>query len=156
MGYYATLEDWDIENAVISNVEEFEKERAKECEYGFAPDNLEIEYGENGKIKSFEFQEIDIKWYDQEEFSNLLAKYLVEGCVQFWFIGEDMEKWTWTVFPGFVLDGDWLEFDADTLHSKIADAPNNVKLMILEKYLSYWSSVLKKAEQNLKKAKESV
>lgn len=156
MGYYATLREYDIKDAVIKNVDEFEERRAKECLYGFEPENLQIIYGENGEIKDFDFQEYDTKWYDQEEFTNLLSEYLVEGSIQFWFEGEDMESWTWTAFPGVVIDGDWLQWEFDTLTIILekSSASPDIKDKIYKEYLEYWEKMRDQAVDNIVRVKD--
>ena len=152
MGYYATMLDWDTHTAKIKDVAEFEKRRAAECEYGFSPENLQITFGPDGSVKKFELQEVDVKWYDEQEFSALLREFLIDGYMRFWFIGEDLEQWDWTVFPGIVLDGNWEELNANFLYDifSTSKASESQKAKVIEKYCQYWNNILAKAKTNLK------
>ena len=156
MGYYATMLDWDTHTAKIKDVAEFEKRRAAECEYGFSPENLQISFGPDGSIKKFELQEVDVKWYDEQEFSALLREFLIDGYMRFWFIGEDLEQWDWTVFPGIVLDKEWERLDAETFYDILDDseASDKQKLKVIENYCQYWNNLLTKAKANLKKCRK--
>lgn len=156
MGYYSMLTGYNVKTARLRDVEEFEKRRAAECEYGFSPENLKITFKEDGSVEDFEFQEMDTKWYDQQEFSDLLSEFLVDGRARFWFEGEDLEQWEWTVFPGLVMADAWEELFAQTFYglldkSKMSDKQ---KLELSEEYCRYWHNILEEAQANIEICKK--
>jgi hypothetical protein len=156
MGYCSFLEDIEITNAKVKNPQEFLKKVEEQCTFGFAPDNAEIVIEEDGKIKDIEIMERDYKWYDDEDFVNILASHLEDGFVTMEFAGEDGANWSFTIAPDLILENDWKNLEAealiDTLNS--SKAPTHIKEQILTEFKTYWEEQLNKANKNLSKLKE--
>jgi len=157
MGYYADIH-YEINGAKINpnKKNEFLEKIKEECEFGFAPNNFEIKIDDNGNIKDFEIEEWDTKWYDEEEFEDILSEYLEEGNVYFKFRGEDGEEWSSEIFPKLVIYGDWLEDSADEIINmlKVTKAPQQVKEKILKEYKNYWENKIEEAQNNLNTLKK--
>ena len=154
MGYYSILMDYKIDNAKISNKDEFLKEVEKECHFGFSPDNCKIEIDESGCIKDFNFEEWNCKFYDDETFMYILSEYLEEGSVYFAFRGEDGEEWCFKVFPDFEIDAEgfeWRERNIEYFIDDLEEVPQQVKEQVLKEYKEYWEEKFKKSQKILEK-----
>ena len=155
MGYYSILMEHKIDNAKLSNKDQFLKEVERECYFGFSPNNCKIEIDENGYIKGFDFKKWNCKWYDNEAFEKILKKYLEEGSVYFAFREEDGEEWSFKVFPQFAIDAingfEWRERNIDYFIDELEKAPQQVKEQVLKEYKEYWEEKFEKAQKVLER-----
>lgn len=105
MGYESTFNGGDFsEDAVIENIERLNNE-IKELSSGMSEAIIEkITEKDSSSYYSIDMDDYYGKFYDSEDFANLLSKYLVKGKADLSWTGEDGAIEAIRVIPNKTID----------------------------------------------------
>jgi len=154
MGYYSTLENWNLNKPEVKiPVKELNKLIKEKFEGTNFDDVVFEEDIKNNKIiAGVEKDELTSKYNgDEEKFAKFLSKYLEKGHIEYAFTGEEGEQWGFVVLPEIYLTFRGLDSDENPLSL----IESKEKLKEIQKHKTakkFIEEKLKKYEQNLKNA----